>query len=109
MMLNNISTLNISDWIKGSSQNGELIIGFIEKVDSFDGGVRVTVATSDNKETIGKTIQMSLKSVEKLPVSKLANEQELQFLIDLALSTEDEDWFIELSSKLNSIQPLVLK
>jgi hypothetical protein len=36
----------------------------------------------------------------------LAGNQ-VQILIDYALSTGDEDWFIELSSLLNSIKQLV--
>ena len=109
MLLNNITTLNVTDWVTAKSHNGELIIGFIDRMDSENGLVKVTVATSDNKETIGKTIPISTKSVEKLPMSISASEKELQFLIDLALSTEDEDWFIDLSSRLNSIRQLVLK
>jgi uncharacterized protein YpiB (UPF0302 family) len=109
MLLNNIMTLNISDWVTGKSRNGELIIGFIDRIDSENGIVKVTVATSDNDETIAKTIPIQTKFVEKLPMSSSASEEELQFLIDLALLTEDEDWFIDLSSRLNSIRQLVLK
>ncbi|MDP4157247.1 MAG: IDEAL domain-containing protein, partial [Bacillota bacterium] len=47
------------------------------------------------------------KNVRKLPLSKAVNKEQILFLIDLALSTGDEAWFIELSSKLNSIHQLV--
>lgn len=104
---NNVTRLNTGDWVTGKPKNGELIIGFIEKIGSLDGVIKVTVTTSDNKDTIGKTIQISTHSVEKLPISKVESAEELQFLIDLALSTGDEDWFIELSSKLNSMRQLV--
>lgn len=109
MLINNISNLNTGDWVKGKPQNGELIIGFIEKLGTKDGIVKVTVVKSDNKQTIGKIIQLATDSIEKLPVSKAENVEELQFLIDLALLTEDEDWFFELSTKLNSMRQPVFK
>jgi uncharacterized protein YpiB (UPF0302 family) len=37
----------------------------------------------------------------------VTNKEQILFLIDLALSTGDEDWFNELSSKLNSMRQLV--
>jgi uncharacterized protein YpiB (UPF0302 family) len=35
------------------------------------------------------------------------NKEQVLFLIDLALLTGDEDWFMELSAKLNSMKQLV--
>ncbi|CAI9394452.1 group-specific protein [Niallia circulans] len=107
MLTNGNSVLKTGDWIKGKSEDGELIIGYIESQSILDGVVKVTVATSDNRETLGKTIPILSKNVRKLPLSKVVNKEEILFLIDLALSTGDEAWFIELSSKLNSINQLV--
>ncbi|PWW28335.1 IDEAL domain-containing protein [Cytobacillus oceanisediminis] len=107
MLTNNNSILKVGDWIKGKSQKGELILGYIETLDILKGIVKVTVVTSDNQETIGKTIQMLSRRVKPLPESKVANKEQIHFLIDLALSTGDEEWFIELSSKLNSMKELV--
>ncbi|WP_280772300.1 IDEAL domain-containing protein [Salipaludibacillus daqingensis] len=109
MILNNISTLSKGDWVKGKPQNGELIIGFVERMGSLEGVVSVTVATSDKKDTVGKTIQMLTKNVEKLPEFQAETEEELQYLIDLALLTGDEDWFLELTSKLNKLRQPVMK
>jgi hypothetical protein len=103
---NNNSTLKSGDWIKGKSHDGELLIGYIESLD-FSEGVKVTVVKSDNNEVIGKTITILRKGVKRLPVSKVTNKEQVLFLIDLALSTGDEDWFMELSSKLNSMKQLV--
>lgn len=47
------------------------------------------------------------KHVKKLPESKAINKEQILYLIDLALLTGDEEWFIKLSSKLNSINELV--
>lgn len=107
MLKNDNSVLKTGDWIKGKSGDGELIIGYIDSQSILDGVVKVTIVTSDNRETIGKTIPILSKNVKKLPLSKVINKEQILFLIDLALSTGDEEWFLELSSKLNSIKQLV--
>ncbi|MCM3726591.1 IDEAL domain-containing protein [Neobacillus cucumis] len=98
--------LQTGDWIKGTLRDGELIMGYIESFDT-SGIVKVTVITSDNNEIIGKKVSMLSERVKRLPVSNVSNKAQIQFLIDLALSTGDEEWFIELTSKLNSMNQLV--
>ncbi|QGQ44364.1 IDEAL domain-containing protein [Metabacillus sediminilitoris] len=107
MSSNNNSTLKTGDWIKGKLHDGELLIGYIESQDFSEGVVKVTVVKSDDNEVIGKTIPILRKRVKRLPVSKVTNKEQVLFLIDLALSTGDEDWFMELSAKLNSMKQLV--
>ncbi|UPM56193.1 IDEAL domain-containing protein [Gottfriedia acidiceleris] len=107
MNLNNDSILKIGDWVKGISLHGELVIGYVESLTNFDEVVKVNVITSDHKKTVGKTIQMLNRNVKKIPDSKVTNKEQIHFLIDLALSTGDEDWFKELSSQLNSMRQLV--
>lgn len=106
-MANNDSVLKTGEWVKGRSRNGELIIGYIEALHSTEGAVSVHVVTSDNEESIGKTVQLLSRRVKSLPASKVANKEQISFLIDLALSTGDEEWFLELSSQLNSMRQLV--
>ena len=98
--------LQTGDWIKGTLRDGELIMGYIESLD-ISGIVKVTVVTSDNDEIIGKKVSMLGERVKRLPVSNVSNKAQIQFLIDLALSTGDEEWFLELSTKLNSMNQLV--
>ncbi|MDQ0200285.1 IDEAL domain-containing protein [Neobacillus ginsengisoli] len=109
MFSNNHAILKTGDWIKGKARDGELIIGYIESMSPEipEEAVKVTVVTSDNDEMIGKTIPILSKRVNKLPISKVTNMEQIQFLIDLALSTGDKDWFIELSTELNSMKQLV--
>lgn len=107
MLSNNQSILKTGDWVKGNLPDGALIIGYIESLNIPGGVVKVNVITSDNHETIGKTISLSSNRVKSLPVSNVINKEQIQFLIDLALSAGDEEWFIELSSKLNAIKQLV--
>ncbi|ULT57652.1 IDEAL domain-containing protein [Neobacillus drentensis] len=98
--------LQTGDWIKGTLRDGELIMGYIESLDT-SGIVRVNVVTSDNHEVIGKKVTMLGERVKRLPVSNVSNKAQIQFLIDLALSTGDEEWFIELTSKLNAMKQLL--
>lgn len=102
-MLNDYKTiLKNNDWVKGISRHGELIIGFIDSMNVFEEAVYVVVVESDNEELIGKTIPMSIKQVESIPANKTKDAGQLEFLIDLALSTGDKEWFNELSAELNS-------
>lgn len=107
MFSNNHTSLKTGDWIKAKSPEGELIIGYIESLSSIEGVVKVTVVTSDNTQTIGKTKTILSKWVKKLPVSNVTNKAQIEFLLDLALSTGDKEWFLELSSELNAMKQLV--
>lgn len=99
--------LKTGDWVKGNTQDGALIIGYIESLNIPGGFVKVHVIRSDNQEMIGKTNFLSSNRVKSLPASNAINKEQIRFLIDLALSTGDEEWFIHLSSKLNAIKQLV--
>jgi len=107
MFSNNNTVLKTGDWIKAESPEGELIIGYIESLSSLEGVVKVTVVTSDNNQTIGKTIPILSKRVKKMPVSNVTNKAQIEFLLDLALSTGDKKWFLALSSELNAMKQLV--
>jgi hypothetical protein len=107
MFSNNNTILKTGDWIKAESPEGELIIGYIESLSSIEGIVKVTVVTSDNIQTFGKTIPILSKRVKKLPVSNVTNKAQIEFLLDLALSTGDKEWFLALSAELNAMKQLV--
>ncbi|MBE3570294.1 MAG: IDEAL domain-containing protein [Bacillales bacterium] len=96
--------LEIGDWVKGKTRNGELLQGYIDMTDPLRGVVKVTVVKSDNEKLIGKTIGMLEKNVEKLPLSETVSEEEILYLIDLALLTKDKEWFMDLSLKLSSLK-----
>ncbi|MEY9866637.1 hypothetical protein ABIE66_002016 [Peribacillus sp. B2I2] len=92
------------DWVQGRSREGELIHGFIEKVSADREIVKVNVVESDNEKAVGKSIWIPSKWAEKLPDLEISNENHLLALIDLALLSKDETWFMELSGKLESIK-----
>ncbi|MEW9669912.1 IDEAL domain-containing protein [Ammoniphilus sp. 3BR4] len=94
----------VGDWVKGKSKNGELIRGYIEDTDSYHGVVKVTVVESDNAETIGKTVETPSSWVEKLPIASYYNEEQIRDVIDVALASKDEVWFMELTEKLKAFK-----
>ncbi|MGM0866560.1 MAG: IDEAL domain-containing protein [Bacillota bacterium] len=106
MMSNNQSILKTGDWIKGKSHSGELIIGYIENLDIQGTTLKAKVVTSDNKTIEGRTIPLLSKQVKKIPEANVKNKEQIQYLIDLALATGDQEWFLELTTKLNSMREL---
>jgi hypothetical protein len=107
MFSNNNTILKVGDWIKGKSRDGELFIGYIESLDILEDKVNARITSSDDESMLGKTIPMAKGEVKKLPDPKVKNKEQIQYLIDLALATGDEEWFMELSEKLNSMRELV--
>ncbi|WP_201712765.1 IDEAL domain-containing protein [Rossellomorea arthrocnemi] len=106
-MSNQPSILKIGDWIKGRLLSGELVIGYIENLDIQGEGVKAKIVTSDNKTIEGKSLPLLNRQVNKIPEAHVKNKEQIQYLIDLALETGDEEWFLELTAKLNSIRKLV--
>ena len=101
MMNNDKAILKNNDWVKGISRNGEMIIGFVDSMSLEQKAVHVLVAESDNEALIGKTIPMHFTQLEVIPMAETKYAGELEFLIDLALATDDKEWFEELSAELN--------
>lgn len=97
-------SLSVGDWVGGRSSQGELIHGYVEAVNLFQGLVAVQIVASDREAAIGKAVTLSLQDVRKLPVSSADNEEQLRSLIDIALGVKDADWFFELSGKLLALQ-----
>ncbi|QYR20322.1 IDEAL domain-containing protein [Paenibacillus sp. sptzw28] len=93
----------IGEWVQGNTNQGELVHGFIESVDLLQGTVAIYVVASDNETAVGKKVEIREQSVKKLPVTSLVNKQQIESLIDIALSVRDEAWFTELTLKLNAI------
>ncbi|GAE25613.1 hypothetical protein JCM9140_1619 [Halalkalibacter wakoensis JCM 9140] len=62
---------------------------------------------SDNSGFVGRTIRIEKRDMEKQEMLTSYSEGELLNLIDLALSTRDKDWFIELSEKLKRKQNII--
>lgn len=103
----NNTFIKVGDWVKGKSRDGELIIGYVDSLDILEDIINVTVTSSDQEALAGKSIPLLRTLVKKLPDPQVKNKTQIQFLIDLALATGDEEWFMELSAKLKSMRELV--
>ncbi|EXX87517.1 hypothetical protein BG53_01890 [Paenibacillus darwinianus] len=95
--------VNIAEWVQGNTGKGELIHGFVESVDLEKGIVKVHVVASDNEEAVGTAVYMLSSWVKALKDTSVKEEQQLRMLIDLALETDDEAWFMELTGQLKSL------
>ncbi|SDM83750.1 IDEAL domain-containing protein [Paenibacillus sp. yr247] len=94
----------ISDWVMATTNQDEMIHGYVESIDVLQGLVRVYVIASDRESTIGKPMEVSHQDVKKLPVSTFDIEEQVKSLIDVALTARDEQWFFELTGELFAIQ-----
>ncbi|OLN21368.1 hypothetical protein BTO30_15330 [Domibacillus antri] len=94
----------VGDWVKATTREGELVQGYIVNVDPLHDIMKVHVVDSDNESKVGKTIRLFNKWAAKLSILTAAREEQLLQLIDLALLTRDEQWFMDLSAALNSLQ-----
>lgn len=92
------------DWVQGRSNDGALVHGYVETVDSNQRIIKVNVVESDNEKAIGKSLWILNKWSEKLPDLTISNESQILTLIDLALLSKDEQWFMELSGQLASVK-----
>ncbi|GGD48432.1 IDEAL domain-containing protein [Paenibacillus nasutitermitis] len=93
-------TFEISDWVQANTSNGELIHGYIESMDGEQGIAKLMVIKSDNEEIVGKMITVREHGLKRLPAASFDDVGHILNLIDLALSTHDEAWFMELTEKL---------
>ncbi|WP_239614871.1 hypothetical protein [Cohnella mopanensis] len=95
--------VEISDWVLAKTKNGELIHGFVEDLDDQQGMATVYTVKSDNVESVGKPVVVRERWLRKLPDYSPHDSEAIRSLIDIALSTRDEHWFQELTSKMASI------
>ncbi|WP_226672424.1 IDEAL domain-containing protein [Rossellomorea aquimaris] len=105
-MSNEQGILQVGDWIKGTLLTGELIIGYVEHLDNQGSAVKAKIVTSDNKTIEGRSLPLLNRQVNKIPDTHVKNKEQIQFLIDLALETGDQEWFLELTAKLNAMREL---
>lgn len=96
--------VNIAEWVQGNTGKGELIHGYVESVDSEKGILKVHVVASDNEEAVGTAVYMLSSWVKALQDTSIKEEQQLRMLIDLALETDDEAWFMELTGQLKGLR-----
>ncbi|MEH7249202.1 IDEAL domain-containing protein [Neobacillus niacini] len=86
------------DWVIIGGGFSKGWTGYILKYDFEDDRYKVRLTSTDR----GKTIDIGkwFDPEDLMLGKKLITEQEIRTLIDLALDTNDKEWFKELSSKL---------
>ncbi|MRH44513.1 IDEAL domain-containing protein [Aquibacillus halophilus] len=102
MEVNKKLNLSVGDWVKGVSKNGELVHGYLESFQPNNSKVVLKVVVSDNERIIGNTVRFDEQDIEKIDTTFKNTEKQLEDLIDLALSTRDHSWFMELSTELKA-------
>ncbi|WP_189006943.1 hypothetical protein [Paenibacillus marchantiophytorum] len=97
-------SVKISDWVMATTNEDELIHGFVQSMDSRHGVARIYVIASDHDSAIGKVMEVAQQDMKKLPVATFDIEDQVKSLIDIALTTRDELWFMELTDTLFTLQ-----
>lgn len=94
----------IGDWVMGHTGEGELVQGFVERVNVLQGTLGIHVVASDHEAAVGRAIDVRERGTKKMPEFVYDRAEPILGLIDLALATRDESWFRELTGKLLEIR-----
>lgn len=96
--------IELGDWVQGNTSESAFIHGFVKSVDPMSDAVGIYVVASDRETAVGQTVGVSAKWVKKLPDHTPDQEEALRSMIDVALLANDEQWFRELTDKLNALR-----
>ena len=96
--------LEVGDWVRAKTTNGELIHGYLVKAHPEYSKAALKVIRSDNEHIIGSTLRLYKEDIIKLDNRPKYTVKQLETLIDMALASKDKQWFIELSTELKKIK-----
>ncbi|MDA1516148.1 DNA alkylation repair protein, partial [Bacillus cereus group sp. TH40LC] len=65
MMSNNNQVVKVGDWVRGISNEGEFIVGYIVSLDEAEDIVTVSIVKRDDKYTINEAIGWVLREYAK--------------------------------------------
>lgn len=97
-------SFHVGDWVSGTSFKDERFRGYIEQIHGDSGKITVRIIESDHKEAVGKITRSHIRRIKKLPISPLQSPGQVFNLIDLALTSRDKEWFLELLDQLKKLQ-----
>lgn len=100
--------LQIGEWVKGKTKDGEFVYGFIDDYDPSYRIFKVRVMESDNEEIAGQMISIKETNLKRMETTVTYSKQTLLDLIDVALAVKDENWFKELTSQLAMVNKIEL-
>jgi hypothetical protein len=96
--------LKIGEWVKVIDPNYLIgYVGFVTDYDPIDEEYRIRFTRNSKGKPIKGHKWVNVDSVMTLTIGK--EEDDLLALIDLALETNDREWFSELTSKLPKEMP----
>jgi hypothetical protein len=96
--------VQLGDWVSGTTVDDERIRGYVESISKEQGSALVRVTESDRESIIGRVVESLIVKMELLQIEVWTDEQTLYDLIDLALATKDEQWFMDLTSELQALK-----
>lgn len=100
----NKKNFSLGDWVKAKTVEGELVIGYIEGVNDDSKTAKIRAVQTEQASIAGRTIETFLRSVSALPYTPILMKEDAAELIDLALQTRDEKWFMELTASLSRLE-----
>ncbi|EDL66732.1 IDEAL domain-containing protein [Bacillus sp. SG-1] len=100
----NKKNFSLGDWVKAKTVEGELVIGYIEGVNDDSKTAKIRAVQTEQASIAGRTIETFLRSVSALPYTPILTKEDAAELIDLALQTRDEKWFMELTAELSQLE-----
>ncbi len=103
MLEQRVNRIRIGDWIKGISKNEYEYQGYVEAISATHGSLLVRVVKSEQQSKVGKVIESHMSRVD-LMEEEIGEEQDVYALIELALQTRDEVWFMDLTSHLITLK-----
>lgn len=99
----NTKKITVGDWVKAKSFEGEIIIGYIENVNDHGKSVRIKAVQAEQDGVKGSSIETPIQSVTPLQEFHKKFKTDILGLIDLALLTNDKEWFEQLTADLQDI------
>ncbi|MFD1428111.1 hypothetical protein JOD24_002592 [Kroppenstedtia sanguinis] len=98
------SNMQVGDWVRGKTNEDELFQGYIESIQLKKGTVKIRVTQSDHQQMIGELAASTPDRIRLLEEMPPDQEGHLLNFIDLALSTKDRKWFMELTHTLEQVR-----
>ncbi|MDR6225805.1 IDEAL domain-containing protein [Desmospora profundinema] len=99
-----LSRFQDGDWVKGKTINDELFQGYIESINLHQNTAKVRIIQSDNRQMVGKLSISTLDQLKHHEDTALNQEGHLLNFIDMALTTHDKEWFLQLTDSLKELQ-----
>ncbi len=100
----NCKRVQLGDWVKGISKNEYAYQGYVEAISESQQSALIRVVACHHNNSVGKVLESSLDRLVPCEFEVYQDEQDVYALIDMALSTYDREWFLELTEVLSQFR-----